>query len=116
MPTLTAATELIAALEDEIAAVGRHRRDVTVLLEVEVRVMPDETSARARRAHLAQLDALAGLAWSPRPTRVVGVGRQVVDDAASLATRAGADGAVLVPLSPAADLERLHAMVASTRQ
>lgn len=111
VPTVTAAAGLVAALAAEILAVGRDPRDVTILLDVEVRVMPDEASARAKRTHLADLDALAGLSWSPKATRVVGVGRQVVDGATRLAAQTGADGVVLVPLSPATDLDRLHAMV-----
>lgn len=108
VPTVEAMRALVRVLDEEIAAVGRDRSSVRVVVEIEVVPTIDAASARRKRSHLEHLDALAGLTWSPSATRIVSGPADVVAEAALLAASVGADAAVLVPLvsGPATDVLR----------
>ncbi|WP_066586552.1 LLM class flavin-dependent oxidoreductase [Cellulomonas timonensis] len=103
-PDRTAMTALVAEVEEEVAAVGRRRADVTVLLDVEVVVVADEAAAQRKSQQLACLDAMAGVAWPVAATRVVATADQAPVVAARLAQEVGADGAYVIPLAGSADL------------
>jgi alkanesulfonate monooxygenase SsuD/methylene tetrahydromethanopterin reductase-like flavin-dependent oxidoreductase (luciferase family) len=113
VPSVGALSRVAALVEDAVAASGRDRADVRVLLDLEVVLAPDEGTARRKRSQLEHLDALAGLTWSPAATRVVTTGDRLVGEVRELARRAGVDGVVLHPLSggPAAAAD-LRALVA----
>lgn len=104
LPTRSAVSALVAQLDEEVAAVGRRRSDVTVLLDVEVVVAADDAAARATSRRLACLDAMAGIAWRADTVRVVATADQVLAEATRLAREVGADGVVLVPLADSSDL------------
>lgn len=103
-PDRAAMTALVAEVEEEVAAVGRRRADVTVLLDVEVVVVADEAAAQRKAQQLACLDAMAGVAWPAAATRVVTTADQAPAVAARLAREVGADGAYVIPLAGSADL------------
>jgi alkanesulfonate monooxygenase SsuD/methylene tetrahydromethanopterin reductase-like flavin-dependent oxidoreductase (luciferase family) len=113
VPSVGALSRVAALVDDAVAASGRDRADVRVLLDLEVVVAVDEVTARRKRSQLEYLDALAGLSWSPAATRVVTTGDRLVAEVRELARRAGVDGVVLHPLSggpaAAADLRSLVA-------
>lgn len=111
VPSLAAMRRLVEAVEDEIAAVGRDRSSVRIVLDVEVVLTDDDAAARRKRAQLDHLDALAGIAWAPSGTRVVAATPDVVNAAVELGERVGADEVVLVPLTGSADVERLRLLV-----
>jgi alkanesulfonate monooxygenase SsuD/methylene tetrahydromethanopterin reductase-like flavin-dependent oxidoreductase (luciferase family) len=111
VPSVAAMRRLVEAVEDEIAAVGRDRSSVRIVLDVEVVLTDDDAAARRKRAQLDHLDALAGIAWAPSGTRVVAATPGVVDAAVELGERVGADEVVLVPLTGSADVERLRLLV-----
>lgn len=111
VPSLEAMRRLVGAVEDEIAAVGRDRSSVRIVLDVEVVLTDDDDAARRKRAQLDHLDALAGIAWAPSGTRVVAAPAGVVTAAVKLGERVGADEVVLVPLTGSADVERLRLLV-----
>jgi alkanesulfonate monooxygenase SsuD/methylene tetrahydromethanopterin reductase-like flavin-dependent oxidoreductase (luciferase family) len=111
VPSLAAMRRLVEAVEDEIAAVGRERSSVRIVLDVKVVLTDDDAAARRKRAQLDHLDALAGIAWAPSGTRVVAATPGVVDAAVELGERVGADEVVLVPLTGSADVERLRLLV-----
>ncbi|CAN5168207.1 hypothetical protein BH11ACT1_BH11ACT1_16600 [soil metagenome] len=115
VPSIAAMRQLVAAVEEEIAAVGRDRSSVRIVLDVEVVVADDDAAARRKRAVLDHLDALAGITWAPSATRVVAAPRGVVDAAVTLGERVGADEVVLVPLTGGADVERLRLVVVDPR-
>ena len=115
VPSIAAMRELVAAVEEEIAAVGRDRSTVRIVLDIEVVVADDDAAARRKRALLDHLDALAGITWAPSATRVVAAPRGVVDAAVTLGERVGADEVVLVPLTGSADVERLRLLVVDPR-
>ncbi|MFI2754110.1 hypothetical protein ACGIF2_11810 [Cellulomonas sp. P22] len=106
LPTRSAVSALVAQLDEEVAAMGRRRSDVTVLLDVEVVVAADDASARAMSRRLACLDAMAGIAWRADAGRIVAPADQVLVEATRLAREVGADGVVLVPLADSSDLLR----------
>lgn len=114
VPTVAAMAELVGRLEDEIAAVGRERAGVRIVLDLDVLPTADADVARRKRSYLEHLDALAGLTWAPSATRLVAPPEAVVGTAVDLARRVGADGVVLVPLAdgPGADHLRALARVA----
>ena len=103
-PDRTAVAALVAEVEEEVAAVGRSRADVAVLLDVEVVVVADAAAARAKSAQLACIDAMAGVVWPAAATRVVTTADQVHAAATRLAREVGADGAYVIPLAGSADL------------
>ncbi|MDM8084410.1 LLM class flavin-dependent oxidoreductase [Cellulomonas cellasea] len=103
-PDRAAMAALVAEVEEEVAAVGRRRADVTVLLDVEVVVVADEAAAQRKSQQLACLDAMAGVAWPVAATRVVATADQAPVVAARLAQEVGADGAYVIPLAGSADL------------
>jgi len=111
VPSLAAMRRLVEAVEEEIAAVGRDRSSIRIVLDVEVVVTDDDAAARRKRALLDHLDAMAGIAWAPSLTRVVAAPPGVVAAAVTLGERVGADEVVLVPLSGGADVERLRLLV-----
>jgi alkanesulfonate monooxygenase SsuD/methylene tetrahydromethanopterin reductase-like flavin-dependent oxidoreductase (luciferase family) len=114
VPSVGALSRVAALVEEAVAASGRDRADVRVLLDLEVVLAGDERTARRKRSQLEHLDALAGLTWSPADTRVVTTADRLVDEVHELAVRAGVDGVVLHPLAggPAAAAE-LRALVAA---
>lgn len=71
LPTHAAVRALVQMLDDEVAAVGRDRADVLVVLEVETVVADDEADAARRRSHLAYAAAFSHLAWQPGDTMIV---------------------------------------------
>ena len=89
VPSLAAMRRLVEAVEDEIAAVGRDRSSVRIVLDVEVVLTDDDAAARRKRAQLDHLDALAGIAWAPSGTRVVAATPDVVNAAVELGERVG---------------------------
>lgn len=113
VPTVAAMAVLVDELEGEIAAVGRDRAEVRIVLDVDVLPTPDAAEARRKRSYLEHLDALAGLTWTPSATRLVAPAEAVVGAAVELAQRVGADGVVLVPLSASESVERLQTLAAS---
>jgi alkanesulfonate monooxygenase SsuD/methylene tetrahydromethanopterin reductase-like flavin-dependent oxidoreductase (luciferase family) len=113
VPSIGALARVVALVEEEIAAVGRDRAEVRVLLDLDVVLAADERSARRKRSHLEYLDALAGLSWSPSATRVVTTAERLAAEVHELAERAGVDGVVLHPLAGGDDAdERVRALVA----
>ncbi|VTR77694.1 hypothetical protein [Cellulomonas hominis] len=114
VPSVGALSRVAALVEEAVAASGRDRAGVRVLLDLEVVLAGDERTARRKRSQLEHLDALAGLTWSPADTRVVTTADRLVDEVRELARRAGVDGVVLHPLAggPAAAAE-LRALVAA---
>lgn len=115
VPSIAAMRRLVVAVEEEIAAVGRDRSSVRIVLDIEVVVADDDATARRKRALLDHLDALAGIAWTPSATRVVAAPSGVVDAAMTLGGRVGADEVVLVVLAGSADVERLRLLVVDAR-
>lgn len=113
VPSVGALSRVAALVEEALAASGRDRADVRVLLDLEVVLAGDERTARRKRSQLEHLDALAGLGWSPADSRVVTTADRLVAEVRELAARAGVDGVVLHPLpgGHAAD-EQLRALVA----
>ncbi|HEY0188734.1 MAG TPA: hypothetical protein VGC67_14680 [Cellulomonas sp.] len=113
LPSIGALARVVALIDEEIAAVGRERAEVRVLLDLDVVLAADERTARRKRSHLEYLDALAGLSWSPAATRVVTTADRLAAEVRELAERAGVDGVVLHPLAggPEADA-RVQALVA----
>ncbi|PVU82721.1 hypothetical protein DDP54_06520 [Cellulomonas sp. WB94] len=111
VPSLAAMRQLVAAVEEEIAAVGRDRSSIRIVLDVEVVVTDDDAAARRKRALLDHLDALAGIAWAPSVTRAVAAPSGLVDAAMTLGERVGVDEVVLVPLAGGADVQRLRLLV-----
>ncbi|CAM5784517.1 LLM class flavin-dependent oxidoreductase [Cellulomonas persica] len=71
LPTYAAVRALVRMLDDEVAAVGRDRDDVLVVLEVETVVAADEADAERRRGHLAYAAAFSHLSWQPGETMIV---------------------------------------------
>lgn len=110
VPTVAAMARLVEQLEDEIAAVGRERTGVRIVLSLDVLPTPDADVARRKRSYLEHLDALAGLTWAPSATRVVAPPEAVVGTAVDLARRVGADGVVLVPLADGPGVDHLRAL------
>lgn len=91
LPTPAHVRRLVRRVEQEVAALGRPRADVRVVLEVEAVVAADAADARRRRTHLAYAEAFAGLTWSPSASWVVAPVDAVVRTAAELARRTGVD-------------------------
>ncbi|WP_282948402.1 hypothetical protein [Cellulomonas endometrii] len=114
VPSVGALSRVAALVEEAVAASGRDRAEVRVLLDLEVVLAGDERTARRKRSQLEHLDALAGLTWSPADTRVVTTADRLVAEVRELARRAGVDGVVLHPLAggPAAAAQ-LRALVAA---
>lgn len=101
LPTAASVRALVGVLEDEVAAVGRDRDAVRVVLEVETVVAADATDADRRRTHVAYAEAFAGLTWSPSSTWIVAPADQVVARAQALAARTGVDAVALAPVGGA---------------
>ncbi|MGW6131200.1 hypothetical protein ACWFNE_14345 [Cellulomonas sp. NPDC055163] len=110
VPTVAAMAKLVGRLEDEIAAVGRERAGVRIVLDLDVLPTADAAVARRKRSYLEHLDALAGLTWAPSATRVVAPAEAVVGTAVDLARQVGADGVVLVPLADGPGVDHLRAL------
>jgi alkanesulfonate monooxygenase SsuD/methylene tetrahydromethanopterin reductase-like flavin-dependent oxidoreductase (luciferase family) len=110
VPTIAAMRRLVRELEAEIAAVGRDRSGVRVVLDIEVVLVDDDAAAERKRTHLDSLDALAGLTWVPSETRVVAAPRLIVARSVALGRDVGADGVVLVPLGGAGIANRLRVL------
>lgn len=106
VPGVTALTELVSLAEQAIAAAGRHRREVRLLLDLDVVLAPDARTARRKRAELEYLDALSGLTWSPADTRVVTTAELLRAELDEVAERTGVDGLVLHPLAGGERVER----------
>jgi hypothetical protein len=96
LPSHVAVHALVAMLGDEIAALGRARTDVRIVLEVETVVADDEADAARRRANLAYTAAFSHVSWSPESTWVVAPLDAVADAARALAARTGVDAVELV--------------------
>jgi alkanesulfonate monooxygenase SsuD/methylene tetrahydromethanopterin reductase-like flavin-dependent oxidoreductase (luciferase family) len=113
VPSVGALARVVALVEEEIAATGRDRAEVRVLLDVDVVLAADERTARRKRSHLEYLDALAGLSWSPAATRVVTTADRLAAEVHELAERTGVDGVVLHPLAGGDEADaRVRALVA----
>lgn len=110
VPTVAAMAALVEELEAEIAAVGRERAGVRIVLDLDVLPTADADVARRKRSYLEHLDALAGLTWAPSATRVVAPPEALVGAAVDLARRVGADGVVLVPLADGPGVDHLRAL------
>ncbi|TQL03023.1 LLM class flavin-dependent oxidoreductase [Cellulomonas sp. SLBN-39] len=95
LPTPGHVRALVRRVEQEVAALGRPRADVRVVLEVETVVAADAADARRRRSHLAYAEAFAGLTWSPSASWVVAPLDAVLDTATDLARRSGVDAVAL---------------------
>jgi alkanesulfonate monooxygenase SsuD/methylene tetrahydromethanopterin reductase-like flavin-dependent oxidoreductase (luciferase family) len=114
VPSVGALSRVVALVEEEIAATGRDRAEVRVLLDVDVVLAADERTARRKRSHLEYLDALAGLSWSPAATRVVTTADRLAVEVHELAERTGVDGVVLHPLAGGDEADaRVRALVAA---
>lgn len=92
----------VAALAEESAVRAGRRRDVRLVLELQVVVVHDEAQLTRRRSTLAHLDALAGLSWSPSATWIVTTPQRLVDDVLDVAAGIEVDDVVLLPLGPEA--------------
>lgn len=99
VPSVAELADLVDLAVQGVAAAGRRRSEVSVLLDVDVVLAPDERTARRKRAELEYLDALTGLTWSPAATRVVTTGHLLLAELRELAERTGVDGLVLHPLA-----------------
>ncbi|MEV7973881.1 hypothetical protein [Cellulomonas sp. NPDC089187] len=106
VPGVTALTEWVDLAVQAIAAAGRGRDGVTLLLDLDVVLAPDARTARRKRAELEYLDALSGLTWSPGDTRVVTTAESLRAELHELAERVGVDGLVLHPLTGGERVER----------
>ncbi|GIG40277.1 hypothetical protein [Cellulomonas phragmiteti] len=95
LPTEAAVRALVSVLEDEVAAVGRDRRDVRLVLEVEAVVAADDADVARRRTAIAYAEAFAALTWSPSATWLVAPLDRLSSDAAALAARTGVDAVAL---------------------
>ncbi|GEA80012.1 hypothetical protein [Cellulomonas uda] len=91
LPTHAAVRALVAMLDGEMAALGRPRSDVTVVLEVETVVADDARDAARRRGHLAYAAAFSHLAWHVDATMLVAPLDALAAEAAQVARRAGVD-------------------------
>lgn len=112
VPSVGALTRVVALLAEELAAVGRSRSQVRLLLDLDLVLAADRVAARRRRAELEYLDALAGLSWSPVDGRVVTTADRLVDEVRELAERVGVDAVVLHPLGGGrATDDRLRALL-----
>lgn len=98
LPAVADLADRVALAAEAVAAAGRARHEVTVLLDLDVVLAPDDRSARRKRAELEFLDALSGLTWSPAATRVVTTAGRLLAELRELADRTGVDGLVLHPL------------------
>lgn len=103
LPSHVAVRALVGMLDEEIAALGRARRDVRVVLEVETVVADDEDDAVRRRGNLAYTAALSHVSWSPESTWVVAPLDAVRDAADAVAARTGVDLVQLVLVGPSRD-------------
>lgn len=100
-PTPEAVRRLVERVEDEVAALGRDRGTLRILLDVQVVVVSDEASVARRRALFATTDAMVGLGWNASATWIVAPEWKVAAEATALAARTGVDGVVLLPLGSA---------------
>ena len=95
LPTVAAVRALVGVVEDEIRAVGRDRRDVRLVLEVEAVVAADDEDAARRRGAVAYAEAFAALTWSPSSTWLVAPAGRLTAEAGALAARTGVDTVAL---------------------
>lgn len=105
LSTVAELTSWVDLAAQGIAAAGRQRHQVTLLLDLDVVLAVDERAARRKRADLEYLDALTGLTWSPAATRVVTTADLLLAELRELAERTGVDGLVLHPLTEGAWVE-----------
>ncbi|MCG2798622.1 MAG: hypothetical protein L6367_08780 [Cellulomonas sp.] len=98
VPSDGALARVIALVEEELAAAGRHRAEVRLALELQVAVVPDPATVARRRIELSHLDALSGLSWSPSATWVVTTAERLVDDVLTAAEHLHVDDVLLIPL------------------
>ncbi|MCR6689004.1 hypothetical protein [Cellulomonas sp.] len=106
---------LVAMLDDEVAAVGRARDELRVVLEVEAVVADDEADAARRRANLAYTAAFSHAAWSPESTWLVAPVERLAKEATALARRTGVDAVHLHLTGPsAAHVDRVTAALHRT--
>lgn len=113
VPSLGALARVVALVDEALQDAGRSRTAVRLLLDVEVVVATDAGTARRKRSQLEYLDALAGLSWAPSANRVVTTADQLVGEVRELASAAGVDGVVLLPLGGSAAVDgQLRALVA----
>jgi hypothetical protein len=102
VPSAAALQRVLALLEDALATANRPRRQVRLAVELSVVVVPDVTSVARKRHELAQLDALAGLSWSPSSTWVVSTAVALLDDVLAATRAFEIDDVLLQPLGPRA--------------
>ncbi|AEI13239.1 LLM class oxidoreductase [Cellulomonas gilvus] len=115
LPTHPAVRALVAMLDDEVAAVGRTRDELRVVLEVETVVADDEADAARRRANLAYTAAFSHAAWSPESTWLVAPVERLAEEASALARRTGVDAVHLHLTGPsAAHVDRVTAALQRT--
>ncbi len=113
VPSLGALARVVALVDEALRDAGRSRTAVRLLLDVEVVVAADSGTARRKRSQLEYLDALAGLSWAPSANRVVTTADRLAEEVRELASAAGVDGVVLLPLGGSAVVdERLRTLVA----
>ncbi len=95
LPTHAAVRALVRMLDDEVAAVGRDRADVLVVLEVETVVAADEADAARRRSHLAYAAAFSHVPWQPGETMLVAPLDALAAEVADVLRRTGVDAVEL---------------------
>ena len=95
LPNVAAVRALVRVLDDEVRAVGRDRRDVRIVLEVETVVAADDADAARRRQAVAYAEAFAALSWSPSATWLVAPVEHVTTRAEALARATGVDTVAL---------------------
>jgi len=96
LPTRAAVRALVAMLAGEIAAAGRDRRDVRMVLEVEVVVADDEADAVRRRTNLALSAAFSHATWHADTVVLVAPVGGIGARARELAAEVGVDQVDLV--------------------
>ncbi|KMM46283.1 hypothetical protein CWIS_05990 [Cellulomonas sp. A375-1] len=100
LPTHAAVRALVQMLDDEVAAVGRDRADVLVVLEVETVVADDEADAHRRREHLMYAAAFSHLAWLPGDAMLVAPIDALAEAVAQVLRRTGVDAVELALVGP----------------
>lgn len=104
LPTYGAVRALVAMLDDEVAAVGRDRDDLVVVLEVEAVVAADRAEAARRRGNLAYVAAFSHVAWQPDETMIVAPLDALADEVAAVVRRTRVDAVDLALVGPSRHL------------
>ncbi|QCB92622.1 hypothetical protein [Cellulomonas shaoxiangyii] len=104
LPTPAAVRALVDVLAAEIAAVGRDRTEVRVVLQVEAVVARDEADAARRREAVTYAEAFSGAVWASSVTWLVAPVERLVADAHALAARAQVDAVELALVGASAAL------------